>query len=726
MNIFQPRAEFLLLDSESLEDVRTRLYGYSVQSTGIYEDENLTAEAVDHLDGCGCYLYVNVDKDSIRIHQDNNGSWGLYLYEKDGYFALSSSLFLLLEHVIPRGELSLNKDCCTDLLLESLVGIAYQDTLVNEIRRIDRNATVCIDKLQRTISFDYKNPEEQTVGLDSQEAIDTIDQWVNRWTTIFRNVCRNTSFVQTDLSDGFDSRMTFMLMLLSGQNLNTIRVHSIDDSLHTHSEDFQIATEIAQKFGIELNRALPNNKAYFYTMEDAVNISYYAKMGIHKEFHYQPQKLQNKLYSVTGSGGEVLRNHWNYSAEEFVDYCRKFADNRRYCGNLPQYLQKEAADAIERVIRKNYDLLREQLHLSEKDAMQYPAEVYKNCRCGSHFGRGMIERYFANHYELAPLLDPMIRKIKLHTNDCNDDNLLFALIYVRYCPELLEIRYDGKRRIEPETIECAKKMNQRFEPYCNKIVDSEFNVMVVDNHLPECSNLYCGSGEVTKYYRHVFDSDALRKRFATCFDEEYYVHAKDYANTMGFHPNKHCHAVIAVHQAIWAVWKSRLNRTGNAKQSLDQIVSDGAEVPAEPARIPESFTDAITARLDVVFVPAETNAQFKIVSDDPHAVIFQPAHMQKEGIGYTIASKRGMNDVHLLTTGSGTLKCLLRSKYVTDEDKKPIPHYLDYTCVLLDGHPIIEGVKTVWHDSPIYARQDVEKPSSEYVLHYEWIPHTTK
>ena len=140
MNIFCPQEEFLLLDSESLDKVSTRLYGYSVQENGIYENENLTAEAVEHFDGCGCYLYVKAERDSIDIYQDSNGSWELYLYEKDGYFALSSSLFLLLEHIIPCGELSLNKDCCTDLLLESLVSIAYQNTLINEISRIDRNA----------------------------------------------------------------------------------------------------------------------------------------------------------------------------------------------------------------------------------------------------------------------------------------------------------------------------------------------------------------------------------------------------------------------------------------------------------------------------------------------------------------------------------------------------------------------------------------------------------
>lgn len=55
---FNVEQEFFIIDSDNLQDVKTKLYGYSIQDTGIYEDENLTEAAVKNLNGCGAYVYI--------------------------------------------------------------------------------------------------------------------------------------------------------------------------------------------------------------------------------------------------------------------------------------------------------------------------------------------------------------------------------------------------------------------------------------------------------------------------------------------------------------------------------------------------------------------------------------------------------------------------------------------------------------------------------------------
>ena len=77
INYFDVEKEFFLIDSDNLKQVRPKFYGYSIQNTGIYEEDNLTAEAIDALDGRGCYVYVEVKDDKITIKQDLNGSWGI-------------------------------------------------------------------------------------------------------------------------------------------------------------------------------------------------------------------------------------------------------------------------------------------------------------------------------------------------------------------------------------------------------------------------------------------------------------------------------------------------------------------------------------------------------------------------------------------------------------------------------------------------------------------------
>ncbi|MBR6712324.1 MAG: hypothetical protein IKI76_04925 [Selenomonadaceae bacterium] len=42
VNYFDVEKEFFLIDSDNLLQVRPKLYGYSIQRTGIYEDDDLT------------------------------------------------------------------------------------------------------------------------------------------------------------------------------------------------------------------------------------------------------------------------------------------------------------------------------------------------------------------------------------------------------------------------------------------------------------------------------------------------------------------------------------------------------------------------------------------------------------------------------------------------------------------------------------------------------------
>ena len=57
---FDVEQEFFIIDSDNLRDVKTKLYGYSVQDSGIYDNENLTETSAAALNGCGVYVYICV------------------------------------------------------------------------------------------------------------------------------------------------------------------------------------------------------------------------------------------------------------------------------------------------------------------------------------------------------------------------------------------------------------------------------------------------------------------------------------------------------------------------------------------------------------------------------------------------------------------------------------------------------------------------------------------
>ena len=89
--------EFFVIDSNNLSSYEKNFYGYAIANNKIlYEIDDF-----DLLDGTGTYIAIQETKDNIIILQDFNGSYGLYLYQNDGYFALSNSFMKSTSFLTP-------------------------------------------------------------------------------------------------------------------------------------------------------------------------------------------------------------------------------------------------------------------------------------------------------------------------------------------------------------------------------------------------------------------------------------------------------------------------------------------------------------------------------------------------------------------------------------------------------------------------------------------------
>ena len=71
--------EFFVIDSNNLDTVVERLYGYAFQDGSIVEED--TYNRNNTLESDGAYVHITIDDDFINISQDNIGSYGLYVYE---------------------------------------------------------------------------------------------------------------------------------------------------------------------------------------------------------------------------------------------------------------------------------------------------------------------------------------------------------------------------------------------------------------------------------------------------------------------------------------------------------------------------------------------------------------------------------------------------------------------------------------------------------------------
>ena len=413
----------------------------------------MTTEAIAGLDGRGCYVYVEVKDDKITIKQDLNGSWGIYLFRHDDYFALSNSFFRLVDHVKFKYPLTLNRDYCHYLLTCGLCNQAYLETAVNEIQLIERNAVIYIDVAKKNLQIELIDYKEQKIALDSQEAMDTLNRWLEFWVGILNGIAQHTKFIKTDLSGGFDSRLAFVNLINSGIDYHKASISSINAP--AYKEDYEIATQIATHYGFELNTPVPKNEFLNYSLTDIWNSNLYQRQTIHKVL-CMPRKGVDKVYSLNGYGGETIRHYWYDLPTKFIEWTQYKLN--KYSRLLSPILYNSSKNIIERAFNE----VRDKYKIKDAESPYIPQFYYQETRCRHHFGKFALDKYFSNEILLSPLLDPEIRTLQLETKDCSDPNLLSALIFSRFAPDLLTFPFQGNRAIAPETIEYAKKINERF------------------------------------------------------------------------------------------------------------------------------------------------------------------------------------------------------------------------------------------------------------------------
>lgn len=206
--------EIFLFDSNNLENVDTRLYGFAFNNFDEIVTQN-TFQENDQITPNGAYVYTEVKNDEIIIKQDFIGAYGIYLYRKGSYFAISNSFIKLAEYLKDKEILTFNREYAEAFLFTGLCSFAYGETLINEIEVLPRTYEIIINKKNKSVNYEIKNYQEHTVPLNSEEGLKTLDKWYNKWVNIIRSIKLKTNNISFDLSGGFDTRVVSALWLTS-------------------------------------------------------------------------------------------------------------------------------------------------------------------------------------------------------------------------------------------------------------------------------------------------------------------------------------------------------------------------------------------------------------------------------------------------------------------------------------------------------------------------------
>ena len=704
---FDPHTAFFVLDSENLDRVETAFYGFTILGDKyIYQAEDLQGRLPE---GDGAYVYILRQQDKISIFQDFMGSYGLYLFQKEGYFAISNSFIMLVDHVKRKYPLTLNQDYADFFLTADLCSVSYDETMIREISCLDRcvEVEICISSGNMTTHWhDYK---ENTVPISSREGMEILDNWFRKWTALIRSLKEKTNNIQTDLTGGFDSRLVFNLLLGSGANLNDIFIFSIHDNLHTHSEDYEIASAMAAHYGCRLNdSSLLTPGIPWQTPDELLNISLYTKLGFHKQIYIQPRYYEPPRYNFVGNGGECIRDYWNMTAEEYIQ--KAMLRVQPYPANVTPRLKA----AIRRILETSFRKIQEKFTAFGRPLSpdELTLNLYRETRCRNHFAKAIVERFLASSITCAPLLDPQLHRLKCNDGICADKNLLIAILLTRFDPDLLNFKFDNHRHIHADTIRYAQKLNSQF-PFTPSV--SSRTLPTVSETIPAKLDSIPAK-TITDTIMDVFRSQPIKDAFLQLYSRQCYQTVCHDIDTRKFYPLQNAYAVISISKAFLDVQLSRqlACRTLTESLCLETAGKRQTSLMDHPA-----LTNWITARVDLK--AAGSDIELLSVSDED-AKITSPSWFCKDSRGYILESQKGSLTVRVRSCGNGTWMLALRGRDVRDSDGQRIPFWIDYTKLTINGKDYISHTTPICHDVPL----KLELPAAEgnlLELALAWEPH---
>ncbi len=677
---------FFLIDSNNLTSVKEKFYGYAIGEHGIIQDGNI--EYNTNLGKCGAYVHVKVTDKYININQDFIGSYGLYLYKYEDFFAISNSFLKLVEYLKYNHPISFNKDFADAFLFAPLSSFVLNETLINEIEMLPDNCDIIIDKKDKSITYNKIDYQEYTLYLDSKEGMDVLDKWYDKWINILRFIRSKTNDIVFELSGGLDTRIIAALWLSANINLNKIEIRSYLRS----PEDLRIASLIANNFKFNLNNQFPIYKQYLYDTKDTLDISFYPKLGFNKEMYYQGNIFLNPLYVFTGMGD--LRRYPNQNIKEYIEGIvsplRKYGD----------ILLKPSLN----LLNKGLDALSDEPYIQNE--YDLTAAMYKKARYRHHFGKASVENYLINRISLSPIIDPELNKLNVITNECDDELLLMIMILVRFCPSLLNYEIEGNRKFNQETVEYAKKINNKF-PLVKKDYD-----FVEGPDVEERNNVTGPKSEFKnpdEYMKKIFSLDAFEKEFEKYYSKEIYEDIKRSVKNKTKFPVSNIHSAITIIKYMNDV---KFSEYKNYSSYFDWLKSYdinyygdyGMETDLNSIN---SLYKYITARIDIKNHGTDKNKIKIVKNSDSYSMVQTPMWFEDEfGQGTVIQSKKGNLNITIECINQGNLKIWLRGIDFRNGNKR-IPIYVKYLNLTINNEKIIEKPIIACHDEPFVYEMSV-------------------
>lgn len=486
---------FFVIDSNNCQSVKGKLYGYVITENEFIRNKNEYNKEIANTE-YGVYVNVLCKKNKIIIQQDYWGSYGLFLYRNQDYFALSNSFLYLANHLYKQHMLSLDKEYLTYFLFDELASLSFERTAITEIKQLRKNCLVYIDTVQKELKEIPIKQNELIYPLDSKESFEILDKWHNKFANLFQYLITTDQNVNVNLSGGFDSRASFTVLAEQLHHLDKVNVSSLTSE--KFKEDLEIATSIAEKYHFKLNNEQKKETINF-TPSMAVLVSLLTKMCFHKQFYSKPEYFVKPLFSFSGMGGEALRAHWKKYENSFVDTRVNYASA----------FDKKFGECVKKILTESF-----------KQVQSYPGDImnnfYRHTRLRSHFAKTAAEAMLKNSISIAPLLDPSLYQIDPLCSV--DGNLFFSCIYQRYLDEIIDFKFENKRTIKEEIKKLGNTIQKKYPRIPAE--HANYSMSAAVNTFPSVNK---AEVDVNEYYLQFFYTPAVQKTTEKLFNIYIYI-----------------------------------------------------------------------------------------------------------------------------------------------------------------------------------------------------------
>lgn len=692
--------EFFIIDSNNINSISSKLYGFAICDGEIVQNQHLPHN-FNFLD-YGVFVNVDVTDDEIIVSQDFNGSYGIYLFKQDDYFAISNSFWKLVEHIQGNYQLSVNEEFTKSVFLrENFYAFSYKDTFVNEIEIIPRSIAFHINKNNASFSFEKIDYEEASVELDSKEGLELLDTWFNKWINILRSIKEKTNNISFDLSGGSSSRIILSILLNSHIDLENVAIYSLTDSIDNHDNDLRIAEEIAEEFNLNLNPYFSQEKVFFNELDTIINSSAYVKLGFNNKFFYNFSRFKDTLFSFNGRGGNILKGLPSFSLDEYIEDIVFSSKQNIFFIDSSKNLLKKDLDNIKEIFNEDDDWI--------------VWRHYKETISRNYYGKDAVEEYFANKFSLSPFFDPILNKLKLTTNESSDRNLLIGVIFSRYCPKLLDFEFEGKN-FDYKTLDYANSINEILPynaPDYELIQGSKTDLKIASHD--ENDNME----DLKNYLKKVFFSDEFKTKFVNIFNSQIY-----YEITEGIQTSEYCpmnffspsFSLVKIHDD-----SEKINfNYSTISEWIDHYYEDNDDNILLQF-VKSNLSKYVTARIDMKNYGNSLNDIEILEYSDEYLNIYKNWGKNDDGNGIHIQSQNMPLYLKLKCINDGILKFNLRGMYIPDINNVNLPIYIDFREFTVNGKNLLESSKLVSMDDKYLLGIDV-KDGDILDLKIKWLP----